>query len=141
MGFIAIDKYSRKILGYLIRNGENITYCCGECDIECASAKDLEEHMTAHCPTKNVSKTMKTIHDVDDNIENEVPPTVLSDLEKEKQLQIKYQVQIALLRKTNFHAHLVGSFFRKFIENTTLVGSLIWDDFNSFNFSTYYVCV
>lgn len=93
MGFIAIDKHSRKILGYLCKNEEMFLYCCGECEVEFTRAKDLEEHMKIHGNIiNNISKTMKTIHHADDINENEVPPTVLSDLEKEKQLQIKYQV-------------------------------------------------
>lgn len=146
MVFIAIDKYSRKILGYLCKNDETVAYCCSECDFEFASSSNLEEHMLKHekplnndnqIVAENVEEAIgqkndqheaidqnnheeeivqndneqpndENNHDEanvqeqrivdDDNIAlndaiNDLPLSfLLSDAEKEKQLQIKYQV-------------------------------------------------
>lgn len=144
MVLIAIDKHKRKILGYLCKNDDTVTYCCSECDFEFASSSNLEEHMVKHeKPLNNEHETItvttevaidQNVHDeavqpndheekiekdVEDkeNCQNEpeenivsekviipqeeIPPNdvsivtpvnLLSDVEKEKQLQLKYQV-------------------------------------------------
>lgn len=145
MVFIAIDKYSRKILGYLCKNAETVAYCCSECDFEFASSSNLEEHMLKHenplnndnqIAAENVEEAIGQKNDQnlvidqsnhqeaivqsneeqpndennheeaeaqeqrigDENIAShdaisDIPLVILSDVEKEKQLQIKYQVK------------------------------------------------
>lgn len=48
MVLIAIDKHSRRILGYLCKNDQTVTYCCSECDVEFSEAFSLEQHMITH---------------------------------------------------------------------------------------------
>lgn len=85
MVLIAIDKHSRKILGYLCRNSQNITYCCSECDVEFTRAKELEAHMVLH-EMKSRPPPAETIDGYD------IEEAKVSNFEKERQLQIKYQV-------------------------------------------------
>lgn len=145
MVFIAIDKHSRKILGYLCKNAETVAYCCSDCDFEFASSSNLEEHMLKHekplnndnqIAAEHVEEAIGQKNDQnlaidqsnhqeaivppneqqpndehnheeaeaqeqrigDENIAlndaiNDIPLVILSDVEKEKQLQIKYQVK------------------------------------------------
>lgn len=154
MVLIAIDKHKRKILGYLCKNDDTVTYCCSECDFEFASSSNLEEHMVKHeKPLNNEHETItvttevaidQNVHDeavqsndheekiekdVEDkeNCQNEpeenivsekviipqeeIPPNdvsivtpvnLLSDVEKEKQLQLKYQVMKKKSIKNSF---------------------------------------
>lgn len=88
MVLIAIDKHSRKILGYLCRNDQNVAYCCSECDVEFTTAQALEEHMSIH--ETLVSSTPNS--DKPSCFDDDVPLNVLSNIEREKQLQMKYQV-------------------------------------------------
>lgn len=92
MVLIAIDKHSRKILGYLCRNSVSILYCCGECDFEFTTAQALEEHMFFHETLVPSTPEVEQPSCFDDD----VPLNILSNTEREKQLQVKYQVIIDL---------------------------------------------
>lgn len=69
MVLIAIDKHSRKILGYLCKNDQTFAYCCSECDVEFTTAFDLEEHMIEHEQKSN--DTIQQIPLVDDDKSDE----------------------------------------------------------------------
>lgn len=170
MVLIAIDKHKRKILGYLCKNDDTVTYCCSECDFEFTSSSNLEEHMVKHeKPLNNENETItvtaevaidqnvqdeavqpngdeeKIEKDVEDkeNCQNEpeevmvpeevilpeevivpqeeIPPNdvsidspvnLLSDVEKEKQLQLKYQVMKEKLLKNSFFYIYLEKYFR-----------------------------
>lgn len=62
MVLIAIDKHSRRILGYLCKNDQTITYCCSECDVEFLEAFALEAHMITHEQKSNVDETQPIPH-------------------------------------------------------------------------------
>lgn len=83
MVLIAIDKHSRKILGYLCRNNQNVAYCCSNCDIEFTTVYGLEEHMVVH----------ENLPNDKDDLDN-LPLNLLSNIEKETQLKMKYQVVV-----------------------------------------------
>ena len=83
MVLIAIDKHSRKILGYLCRNNQDVAYCCSDCDVEFSIASDLVQHMVVH---ENLQiGTPKPARELDTISEGEV-------VENEKHLKTKYQV-------------------------------------------------
>lgn len=84
MVLIAIDKHSRRILGYLCKNDENVAYCCSECDFEFTSALDLENHISL--------KSSPIPNDTDTASEGDIPLNILNDIEREKRLKQKYQV-------------------------------------------------
>lgn len=92
MVLIAIDKHSRKILGYLCKNNQSVAYCCSDCDVEFTSAQELEEHMVIHgislCSRRSPAKG----NDIDTISEADIPLNVLSGIDSEKQLKMKYQV-------------------------------------------------
>lgn len=94
MVLIAIDKYSRKILGYLCKNDQTVAYCCSECEVEFTEAIALEVHMVTH--EQKSSDTIQRISDVDDdNLDEpqcESQNEILSEAERENLLKIKYQV-------------------------------------------------
>lgn len=146
MVLIAIDKHSRKILGYLCKNNQNVAYCCSECDVEFSVSIDLENHMVKHeqCNSDqhlhvnesniNVSNIEETntensniteSYTEESNIEKEnteqqniavlnndaseeksfenkscsssegdIPLQILSNIEKENLLMLKYQVEL-----------------------------------------------
>ncbi|XP_031623577.1 uncharacterized protein LOC116340945 [Contarinia nasturtii] len=92
MVLIAIDKYSRKILGYLCKNDQNVAYCCSDCDVEFTTAQDLENHMVMHEMVDSIHSNEEN-NDTDAISEADIPLNiVLSDIEREKQLKMKYQV-------------------------------------------------
>lgn len=86
MVLIAIDKHSRKILGYLCRNNQDVAYCCSDCDVEFGNASDLEEHMVVHenlqMDTPISARELDTISEGDISL----------IIEREKHLKMKYQV-------------------------------------------------
>ncbi|XP_055309948.1 zinc finger protein 652-like [Sitodiplosis mosellana] len=88
MVLIAIDRHSRKILGYLCRNYNSVlAYCCSCCDVEFTTAIDLERHMVVHESLQTSTPTIQ--HTIS---EGDVPLNVLSDIEREKHLKMKYQL-------------------------------------------------
>lgn len=94
MVLIAIDKHSRKILGYLCKNDQTVAYCCSECEVEFTTAFALEEHMVEH--EQKSAETIRRISQIDDDksIEPECEKynETLSEAERENLLKIKYQV-------------------------------------------------
>lgn len=98
MVLIAIDKHSRKILGYICRNNQNVAYCCSECDVEFTTAKDLEQHMVIHENHLLITTPQPRQKNTNEVREDETSLTISSGFEKEKQLKIKYQVKIILIK-------------------------------------------
>lgn len=92
MVLIAIDKHCRKILGYICRNNQNVAYCCSECDVECTTAKDLEEHMVIHENPLCIDARQAEENDTDKMKEDSVLLTASSASDRERQLKIKYQI-------------------------------------------------
>lgn len=96
MVLIAIDKYSRRILGYLCKNDQTVAYCCSECEVEFTSSIDLEEHMISH-EQKSPEPIQRISSVVDDKSsepqhEKHNNEPELSEAERENLLKIKYQV-------------------------------------------------
>lgn len=100
MVLIAIDKHSRKILGYLCKNGKDVAYCCSECDVEFTTAKDLVKHIVIHENSLDCITLEAKPNDTDGS--NDIPPSLLSDFERDKHLKMKYQVR----NKQQFHSDL-----------------------------------
>lgn len=107
MVLIAIDKYSRKILGYLCKNDQIVAYCCGECDVEFTGSAALEEHMVTHeKPSTDHHHEPSIANDHEENqsffsLEDSrdgvaVVQQQLSESEKENLLMQKYQVNLHL---------------------------------------------
>lgn len=131
MVLIAIDKYKRKILGYLCKNDQVLTYCCSECEVEFVSAQDLEDHMLKHERFSNkrhkvdehkqdedkqeehVQEECKQDehHDEDAMSDSDLPLSFLSDTDKERNLQIKYQVIDILLTNSMLSVWSKFAFF------------------------------
>lgn len=134
MVLIAIDKYSRKILGYLCKNDETVAYCCSECDFEFASSSNLEKHMVKHeKPSPDTIQTNASndekepieqnhheetndqanydetieqeehvrpddaVNDAVNDAINDPPLNASDEIDKEKQLQLKYQVKFRFI--------------------------------------------
>lgn len=98
MVLIAIDKHSRKILGYLCKNNQTVAYCCGDCDVEFTTAFDLEQHMVTHeqkTPEAEI-EAVSQVADVkspDEVLSDfEMPSKQLNSVEHENFLKIKYEV-------------------------------------------------
>lgn len=99
MVLIAIDKYSRRILGYLCKNDEALAYCCGDCEVEFTTSTELEEHMVGH-DEKRAENIEPILQVADEKLpdddkplnEIEVESKQLSSVEQENLLKIKYQV-------------------------------------------------
>lgn len=97
MVLIAIDKHSRKILGYLCKNNQTVAYCCSECEVEFTTAIALEEHMVTH--EQKSTETIQRISDVDNDDDDKLDEPqceenneTLTEDERENLLKIKYQV-------------------------------------------------
>lgn len=107
MVLIAIDKHSRKILGYLCKNDQIVAYCCSECEEEFTASVDLENHMVKHEQRNShrtssvgdepdagvVGAAVTDTFETDTSSEGDLPLKVLSDKEKESLLINKYQVK------------------------------------------------
>lgn len=121
MVLIAIDKHSRKILGYLCKNDQTVAYCCSDCDVEFTKAIELEHHMVSHerLPSERVPITLseditaphveiaaEIVAEIPAELpvpvandekseassEGDIPLKVLSEIEKDNFLRKKYQV-------------------------------------------------
>lgn len=91
MVLIAIDKHSRKILGYLCKNDQTVTYCCSECDEEFFEAFYLEQHMITHEHKSNNGEIQQApqIPHADDDKTDETPREIPEPEPEQEQEQVQ----------------------------------------------------